>query len=62
MKVNDCKNCPYFKIGRWVTYHQPNNYHAIGITHRYGYCKKYKQRCLKIKNCEVKDGEQTLIT
>lgn len=51
MKVKECNLCPYFQRKRWVTYHTPNNYHAIGITHAYGYCSKYKRRCLEIKKC-----------
>lgn len=57
MKVSFCEKCPHFKVGRWVTYYQPNNYHAIGITHKYGYCMWYKKRCLEIKKCEVKNGK-----
>lgn len=52
MKVSICEKCPYYKIGRWVTYHKPLNYHPIGITHRYGYCEKYKKRCFEVKKCD----------
>ena len=47
MKVQDCKNCEYCKRKTWSTYYKPNNYHAIGVSHAYAYCDKYKKRVSK---------------
>lgn len=59
MKVQDCKNCEYCKRKTWSTYYKPNNYHAIGVSHAYAYCDKYKKRVLEVKKCdEVAGNEQ----
>lgn len=52
MKVRDCKNCEHCKRKTCVTYHTPNSYHAIGITHAYAYCERYKKRVSEVKICE----------
>lgn len=52
MKVSNCKSCPFFVYVRWTHAYQPKNYHAIGMSHVYGYCKKYEQRCSWVKKCE----------
>jgi len=51
MKVRDCKKCVYCKRKTWTSYYKPLNYHAIGMTHAYHYCERYKKKCLDIKGC-----------
>lgn len=51
MKVSICEKCKYCKRRSWRTYYKPFNYHAVGISHVYAYCEKYKERCLKVKEC-----------
>lgn len=52
MKVKECKKCEHFKRKRWAQYHVPANYHPIGFSHVYGWCKKHDKRCLDVKRCE----------
>lgn len=58
MKVQDCKYCERCKRKTWSTYYTPNNYHAIGITHAYAYCDKYKKRVLGIKKCDKVQNDE----
>lgn len=53
MKVSKCEKCKFYKRVTWSTYYVPKNYHPIGITHAYAYCKLAERRCLEIKNCPV---------
>lgn len=55
MKVKDCEKCKHYQRKTWSTSYKPAGYHAIGVTHAYGYCLLHKCRCLKVKNCERKD-------
>jgi hypothetical protein len=57
MKVSICEKCPFYQRRTWSTYYEPKGYHAIGISHAYGYCKFARQRCLEVKPkiCEQKD-------
>ena len=52
MKVSKCTKCSFCKKRKWSSYHDPANYHPIGMSHIYAYCDKYKERCLDVKNCE----------
>lgn len=54
MKVKECEKCEHYKRCRWSHSYYPNNYHAIGMSHAYGYCQKYSMRCSEIKKCEEK--------
>lgn len=56
MKVKDCEKCKHHERRTWSDYYQPMNYHAIGMSHAYAYCKKHGCRCLEVKGC--KDKEQ----
>lgn len=57
MQVRKCKECNHYERRRWAQYYEPANYHAIGFTHAYGYCKKYGKRCSDVTNCaEVKSN------
>lgn len=51
MKVSRCEKCRHHERRRWMRQEFPANYHPIGMTHAYGYCKKHRQRCLKVKSC-----------
>lgn len=53
MRVKDCEKCKYFKRCVWSTSYKPAGYHRIGVSHAYGYCEKYKQRCLEVKKCPL---------
>jgi len=49
MKVSACEKCNYYQRRTWVTSYVPANFHRIGVTHAYGYCKKYGKRCLEVQ-------------
>ena len=57
MRVKDCKNCEHCQRRTWSQYHEPKNYHPIGFTHAYAYCKKHQSRVLEVKKCEMKGGD-----
>ena len=57
MKVKVCENCQHYRRKVWSSYYNPNNYHAIGMTHAFGYCAKLKDRCLKVKKCEEQPSD-----
>ena len=62
MKVKQCERCEKYERRVWSQYYEPRNYHPIGMSHAYGYCKRYKIRCLLVKKCykEVsKNGKTT---
>ena len=52
MKVKDCRNREHFRRRTWAQYYKPKNYHAIGFSHAYAYCEKFKKRVLEVKKCE----------
>lgn len=52
MKVKDCKGCEHCRRKVWSSYYKPMDYHAIGMTHAYAYCEKYKDRVLNVKCCK----------
>ncbi len=55
MKVKDCRMCKHCKRKVWSTYHIPNGYHAIGMSHAYAYCQKHGCRCLEVKGCKERE-------
>ena len=55
MRVKDCNGCEHCKRKVWSDYYKPTNYHAIGMSHAYAYCEKYKERVLNIKGCKQGD-------
>ncbi len=57
MNVRKCEKCESYERRRWSSYYQPNGYHAIGMTHAYGYCRKYKARCLNVQKCTEKRND-----
>lgn len=58
MKVSYCEKCEYCERRKWSHTHYPNNYHTIGMTHAYRYCKKYNMRVLKVKKCDEMEKEK----
>lgn len=58
MKISDCKKFRNYQRRTWAQRHEPNTYHAIGFSHAYGYCKKFGERCLGIKKCEVQNEQK----
>lgn len=57
MKIKDCKNtCAFYERRRWAQYYEPANYHPIGFTHAYGYCRLHEKRCSQIPKCEIYDN------
>ena len=63
MTVKICKKCqPYFERRKWSSSYKPANYHEIGVSHVYGFCKLHNCRCLEVKGCkiykEIKTKEQ----
>lgn len=58
MRVKDCEPCEHCERRRWVQYYEPKNFHPIGFTHAYSYCKKHGKRCSEVKTCGAKmDGK-----
>ncbi len=53
MKVQKCQECKYYKRLRWSHSYKPSGYHAIGMSHAYGFCELHNKRCLDIKNCHI---------
>ena len=56
MKVKMCEGCQYKERRVWAQYHEPKNYHPIGFSHAYAYCKKYGKRCADVKECRGERG------
>lgn len=57
MKVKDCKGCKHCKRRTWVQYYEPANYHPIGYTHAYAFCKVHNKRVSKVKFCNENKNE-----
>lgn len=57
MKVKQCETCEHYRRMTWTSSYKPKGYHRIGVTHAYGYCTLYKNKCLNIKKCDVQKGE-----
>ena len=55
MKVSECKRCIHSQRKSWSTSYKPNNYHYIGVSHVYLYCKLLQKRCLDVKKKECKE-------
>lgn len=60
MKVSVCRKCRYFRERRWSQYYEPRNYHPIGMSHKYGYCARWKKRCTEVKDTDCTPGQTTL--
>lgn len=57
MKVKECEKCEYYERRRWSHIYYPNGYHAIGMTHAFGYCTKHKRKCREVKKCKEGNDE-----
>jgi len=55
MKVKQCEKCKHYERHTWSEKYYPNGYHCIGMTHAYGYCTKYEERCANVKKCKEHD-------
>lgn len=53
MKVKDCKKCMKYMRKVWSKYYIPRDFHPIGMSHAYAWCKLHKKRCREVKECEV---------
>lgn len=53
MKVKDCRKCKKYMRKVWSDYYIPRNYHPIGMSHAYAWCKKHQKRCREVRECEV---------
>lgn len=51
MKISGCMKCINYRRKVWSTYYKPNGYHAIGMSHAYGFCVKHNRRCAEVKRC-----------
>ena len=60
MKVSDCRKCRYKREHRWSTHYEPRYYHAIGMTHVYAWCERWKKRCSEVKAVECRPGQMML--
>lgn len=54
MRVSDCRKCEFHSERRYSTYHEPRNYHPIGMSHRYAFCELTKRRCSDVKDNECR--------
>ena len=55
MKVKAiCESCEYYIRCTYSERRKPVNYHAIGQTWAFAYCKQQKERCMKVKTCQPK--------
>lgn len=52
MRVRDCKHCDNCERRTWSSYYEPLNYHPIGFSHAYAYCKKHNKRVSEVKKCD----------
>lgn len=52
MKVRECEKCSFYQRRTWSMKRYPKNYHAIGQTFAYGYCRKENQRCAEVRCCQ----------
>jgi len=52
MKVSKCERCKHYKRRVWSQRYEPTNYHAIGMSHAYGYCTAHKRRCREVRKSE----------
>ena len=48
--MKKCKGCSYYARRTWTQKYYPSDYHAIGMTHAYGYCRLHQTRCSDIKS------------
>jgi len=53
MRVRDCRKCKKYMRRVWSDYYIPRNYHPIGMSHAYAWCKKHQKRCREVRECEV---------
>lgn len=59
MKIKTCETCKHYKRCRHTEAYKPRDYHTIGHTWYYSWCKKHEERCLKIRGCTPEtDGEE----
>lgn len=61
MRVKDCEKCKHCKRRVWSSYHIPQSYHAIGMSHAYAYCDKHGMRVSEVRGCkelETRGGVQ----
>ena len=58
MRVKDCeRSCDKYERRTWSHKHYSQNYHAVGMTHAYGFCLEHKERCSQVKKCNRRNGE-----
>ena len=53
MRVKDCRKCMKCVRRVWSEYYVPRNYHPIGMSHAYAWCKRHRKRCREVRDCEV---------
>ena len=60
MKVKECEKCKCYERRTWSSSYKPANYHKVGVSHAYGYCRLFNMRCSEIKPyiCKKVDGRQ----
>lgn len=42
MRVRDCRKCKKYMRRVWSDYYIPRNYHPIGMSHAYAWCKSIR--------------------
>ena len=57
MRVSDCAKCKYYERRTWSSSYKPSNYHQIGISHAYAYCRLFRMRCSNVKPSACKDNK-----
>jgi len=49
MKVSECEKCKAYERHTWTNSYKPANYHRVGVSHAYGYCRLVNMRCSEVK-------------
>lgn len=58
MKVSVCeKLCTFYERRTWTQKIYPKDYHPIGFSHAYGYCKYNDSPCADVKKSMCINGD-----
>ena len=55
VNVKECERCEHYERRVWTQYYKPKDYHPIGMSHAYAYCKYHRWRCSEIAKCNRKE-------
>lgn len=58
MRVSDCMECEHYQRRTWSAAYHPVDYHVIGMTHAYGFCRLHDLRCSNVKSCSFSSNRK----